>query len=226
MPGRRRRRLMTASEEGPHRRLKSQDFPAASLYVLHGKVSEEKGKRSVGYNKFKKAGPGSVLITTTVAARGVDVDGVTLVITGVPYGVTLKDKRNGVLHCTGRTGRASAKGTALVVAPEAGLWAKGDPASSLLQWLEPNCTHVWTYSQDGELRRTRQLADVAPVKVTKQKRQASTKSPSARPPTVTVDAAGTFMTQVVRADSQHATQVVRVDSQGVTIASAHPPDTQ
>ena len=147
--------------------------------MLHGRVSDEKGKRSVGFNKFKEAGPGSVLITTTVSARGLDVYGVTIVVTGIPFGTTLKEKRNGVLHCTGRTGRASAKGTALIVTPEAGLWARNDPASSLLQWLEPSCANVWTYARGGELRQTRQ-ARVASMKTNKQP-QSPTTPPKVQP---------------------------------------------
>jgi len=161
------------------RRMQSQDFPKDSLYMLHGRVSDEKGKRSVGFNKFKEAGPGSVLITTTVSARGLDVYGVTIVVTGIPFGTTLKEKRNGVLHCTGRTGRASAKGTALIVTPEAGLWARNDPASSLLQWLEPSCANVWTYARGGELRQTRQVR-VASMETNKQP-QSPTTPPKVQP---------------------------------------------
>ena len=128
---------------------------ADTVYVLHGSVAEEKTKRSAGFNKFKDAGPGSTLITTPVAARGVDAEGVTLVITGMPYGKSIEAKRNGVLHCTGHAGRVTAEGTALVVVPEPGRWSLSDHALSVLHWLKPACAHVWSYTNEGELRDAR-----------------------------------------------------------------------
>jgi superfamily II DNA/RNA helicase len=141
--------------DGVYQRLRLHRRSADTLYILHGSGSEMKSKRSGGYDNFKTAGPGSILIATLVAARGVDAEGVTLVVTGMPYGKSIEDKRNGLLHCANRTGRATAEGTALVVVPEPGRWSRSDHASSALHWLKPVCTHVWSYTDGGELRDAR-----------------------------------------------------------------------
>lgn len=91
-----------------HRTLASNGFECS---VLHGSVENEDRDRTM--EAFRN-GESSVLITTNVLARGVDVDNVCLVVN---YDVPL-DKDNmpdfeTYLHRIGRTGRFGRKGTAI-----------------------------------------------------------------------------------------------------------------
>lgn len=82
-----------------------------SCSVLHGRVENEERDRTM--EAFRK-GESSVLITTNVLARGVDVDNVCLVVN---YDVPLDKDSNPdfetYLHRIGRTGRFGRKGTAI-----------------------------------------------------------------------------------------------------------------
>ena len=70
--------------------------------VLHGDI--EQRQREITLNSFRE-GKFSVLVATDVAARGLDIDGITLVIQTEPP----KDHET-YIHRSGRTGRAGKKG--------------------------------------------------------------------------------------------------------------------
>ncbi len=82
-----------------------------SCSVLHGQVDPADRDRTM--DAFRK-GESSVLITTNVLARGVDVDNVCLVVNyDVPVDKDQKPDFETYLHRIGRTGRFGRKGTAI-----------------------------------------------------------------------------------------------------------------
>jgi len=82
-----------------------------SCSVLHGKV--DNNERDKTMESFRK-GESSVLITTNVLARGVDVDNVCLVVNyDVPVDKDGEPDYETYLHRIGRTGRFGRKGTAI-----------------------------------------------------------------------------------------------------------------
>jgi len=85
-------------------RLKKHRF---SVDGLHGDMSQNQRERII--SNFKE-GNSSVVIATDVAARGIDVDGITLVIN---YDVP--DDVDSYVHRIGRTGRIGRKGEAWVL---------------------------------------------------------------------------------------------------------------
>eukprot|EP01083_Nonionella_stella_P197276 725452_1 len=91
-----------------HRTLESNGY---SCSLLHGKVKNE--VRDMTMEAFRK-GETSVLITTNVLARGVDVDNVCLVVNyDVPLDADSEPDFETYLHRIGRTGRFGRKGTAI-----------------------------------------------------------------------------------------------------------------
>ena len=91
------------------RRLERQhDLPALAM---HGNMSQPQRERSL--KRFEN-GDISIMVATDVAARGLDVDGITHVINFDPPGAD-----EDYVHRTGRTGRAGRGGTAItLVLPE------------------------------------------------------------------------------------------------------------
>lgn len=91
-----------------HRTLESNGY---SCSLLHGRV--ENDVRDMTMEAFRK-GETSVLITTNVLARGVDVDNVCLVVNyDVPLDADSEPDFETYLHRIGRTGRFGRKGTAI-----------------------------------------------------------------------------------------------------------------
>jgi superfamily II DNA/RNA helicase len=79
--------------------------------AIHGNKSQ--GARERALDRFE-SGKVATLVATDVAARGLDLDGVTHVINFDP-----PDEDKGYVHRTGRTGRAGRSGTAItLVLPE------------------------------------------------------------------------------------------------------------
>lgn len=82
-----------------------------SCSVLHGQV--DNAERDLTMEAFRK-GESTVLITTNVLARGVDVDNVCLVVNyDVPVDRDGNPDFETYLHRIGRTGRFGRKGTAI-----------------------------------------------------------------------------------------------------------------
>ena len=86
------------------RRLKGQDVPALAL---HGDMRQEARDRAL---KRFAAGHVGILVATDVAARGLDLDDITLVVN---YDPPLDDK--GYVHRVGRTARAGRSGTSVTL---------------------------------------------------------------------------------------------------------------
>ena len=79
--------------------------------ALHGDRSQ--GERTAAVEGFR-SGRFRVLVATDIAARGLDIDGITHVIN-----FEVPDSTEAYVHRVGRTGRDRATGTALtLVAPE------------------------------------------------------------------------------------------------------------
>ncbi len=81
-----------------------------SADALHGDL--EQNQRDVVMNRFRQ-GTVKILVATDVAARGIDVDGITHVIN-----YELPDDPEVYTHRSGRTGRAGNKGVALSLIPQ------------------------------------------------------------------------------------------------------------
>ena len=108
---------------------------------LHGDMSQ--GQRNQVIRNFEKARI-QVLIASDIAARGLDVEGVTHVFNyGIPRNLEY------YVHRIGRTGRAGTKGMSITYAtPEDGL---------LLRRLERSIEETLTrYNEKGEILRVRQ----------------------------------------------------------------------
>jgi ATP-dependent RNA helicase RhlE len=79
--------------------------------AMHGDMSQKARERALAQFESGKV---KTLVATDVAARGLDLDGITQVINFDP-----PDEANGYVHRTGRTGRAGRGGTAItLVLPE------------------------------------------------------------------------------------------------------------
>jgi superfamily II DNA/RNA helicase len=86
------------------RQLKGQDVPALAL---HGDMRQEARDRAL--KRFADGHVG-ILVATDVAARGLDLDDITLVVN---YDPPLDDK--GYVHRVGRTARAGRSGTSVTL---------------------------------------------------------------------------------------------------------------
>jgi superfamily II DNA/RNA helicase len=86
------------------RQLKAQDVPALAL---HGDMRQEARDRAL---KRFAAGHVGILVATDVAARGLDLDDITLVVN---YDPPMDDK--GYVHRVGRTARAGRSGTSVTL---------------------------------------------------------------------------------------------------------------
>ncbi|MFJ8263776.1 DEAD/DEAH box helicase [Rummeliibacillus sp. NPDC094406] len=83
------------------------EFRNAPIVALHSEMKKEERKASL--DSFRK-GEARILIATDVAARGLDIDGLTYVIhVAVPY------TREQYVHRSGRTGRAGADGEVITL---------------------------------------------------------------------------------------------------------------
>jgi superfamily II DNA/RNA helicase len=78
----------------------------ASFLPLHGDVSQSHRQNIL--NKYRQPGCRSILVATDVAARGLDIDDIDVVI---QYGVRHVDS---LVHRSGRTGRANKSGTNII----------------------------------------------------------------------------------------------------------------
>jgi ATP-dependent RNA helicase RhlE len=99
--------VFTRTKRGADRlakRLAQRNVPAASM---HGDMSQRERERALA--RFER-GTVTTLVATNVAARGLDVDGITQVINFDP-----PDEDKDYVHRTGRTGRAGRSGTAITL---------------------------------------------------------------------------------------------------------------
>ena len=93
-------------KEAPHiQRVLSRNFPKLKISALHGDLSQS--ERTSALQQFTN-GKSSILIATDVAARGLDIPDVTLVI-NYTFPLTVED----YVHRIGRTGRAGKTGKAI-----------------------------------------------------------------------------------------------------------------
>ena len=103
------------------RKLASFGLKAAALHA--DRTQQQRTQAVEGF----RSGSYRVLVATDVAARGLDIDGITHVVN-----YEVPSSRETYVHRVGRTGRADATGTALtLVAPEE---AAGAPGTSEIVW--------------------------------------------------------------------------------------------
>ena len=76
--------------------------------VLHGDITQDNRDRAM---KAFKSGTSKLLIATDIAARGIDVNGIELVIMSEP-----PKNMDSYIHRSGRTGRAGKAGTCITIA--------------------------------------------------------------------------------------------------------------
>ncbi|KAI7877910.1 DEAD-domain-containing protein [Lichtheimia hyalospora FSU 10163] len=105
--------------------------PRRVVFELHSKKAQDQRSRIA--QRFRKASPGAVLVTSDVSARGVDYPGVSLVVQiGVP------SSREQYIHRLGRTGRAGKDGEGIIVlAPFEAPFIKEDLGDLPVQNLIP-----------------------------------------------------------------------------------------
>jgi ATP-dependent RNA helicase RhlE len=104
---------------------------------LHGNLSQ--GKRQQALNGFKD-GRYRVLIATDIAARGIDVKGITHVVN-----YDMPENLDAYIHRTGRAGRASATGEAVSFVTK----ADGSLLRTIERWLKIPVTRLETPELDG-----------------------------------------------------------------------------
>lgn len=106
--------VFTNTREEANTIVASESFQQLRVGVLHGDISQA-GRQQV-IRAFKD-GKLDVLVATDVAARGLDISGVDLVIQlGVPM------DSNTYVHRSGRTGRSGRNGTSVVLCTDADLY--------------------------------------------------------------------------------------------------------
>jgi ATP-dependent RNA helicase RhlE len=97
--------VFTRTKHGANRVSEQVDKAGISTEALHGNKSQ--GARQRALDRFR-AGHARVLVATDIAARGIDVDGITHVIN-----FELPNEPESYVHRIGRTARAGAAGIAL-----------------------------------------------------------------------------------------------------------------
>jgi len=108
--------VFTRTKHGANRVAEELDKKGVSSAAIHGNKSQSARQRAL--DAFK-AGRIRVLVATDIAARGIDVDGVTHVVN-----FEIPDEPESYVHRIGRTARAGASGVALSFcdAEERGSW--------------------------------------------------------------------------------------------------------
>jgi len=100
--------VFTRTKHGATRLAEDLEGAGVAAVDLHGNLSQRVRERNLG--RFR-SGRAQVVVATDVAARGIHVDGVGLVVHYDPAG-----EAKGYLHRSGRTARAGASGTVVTVA--------------------------------------------------------------------------------------------------------------
>jgi len=141
--------IFVSTQRGAERLSRQLDLKGVAAGVIHGGLSQPKRERAL--HAFA-SGSSSVLVATNVAARGIHVDGVDIVIHHDP-----PEDTKTYLHRSGRTARAGASGVVVtlvspmqvrdvnIIRREAGLheavvtMSPGDPRLGDLEgWVPPN----------------------------------------------------------------------------------------
>jgi ATP-dependent RNA helicase DDX21 len=99
--------VFTNTKDDADRLIASDAFSSLKCQVLHGDISQ--GTRQLTIRKFKE-GAINVLVATDVAARGLDIAGVDLVLHFGP-----PNSADDYVHRSGRTGRAGRNGTSIML---------------------------------------------------------------------------------------------------------------
>ncbi len=133
--------------------------------ALHGDMSQEARERSMA---AFRAGKKDILVSTEVAARGIDVDDVTHVIN-----YTVPEDEKALLHRVGRTGRAGRTGIAVTFVDWEDL-TRWKHINEALEFGQPEPTE--TYSSSAHL-----FEDLQIPAGTKGRLRASTAQPKANP---------------------------------------------
>ncbi len=97
--------VFTATKRGADRLAKTLHGQGHAAAALHGDMNQSQRNRAI---KSLRAGQVSLLVATDVAARGLDVNGITHV-----FNFDLPKSPEDYVHRIGRTGRAGAKGIAI-----------------------------------------------------------------------------------------------------------------
>jgi ATP-dependent RNA helicase RhlE len=104
-PGVARALVFTRTKHGADKVMKRLKFAGVTADAIHGNKAQNARTRALdGF----RSGRSRVLVATDVAARGLDVDGITHV-----FNFDLPDEPEAYVHRIGRTGRAGAAGIAI-----------------------------------------------------------------------------------------------------------------
>jgi len=97
--------VFTRTKHGADRLMRKLNRSGASALAIHGNKSQHQRQRAL---ESFRSGASRVLVATDVAARGLDVDGITHV-----FNFELPNEPETYVHRIGRTGRAGATGVAI-----------------------------------------------------------------------------------------------------------------
>ena len=154
--------IFTATKRGADKLAKSLRAQTHRSEALHGDMSQPKRKRTV---ENMRSGKFRLLVATDVAARGLDIRGISHVIN-----FDLPMVAEDYIHRIGRTGRAGDKGHAIsLVGP--GDWEKLSRIERLtgqkikrvvIEGLEPNSPEPRQKRANGAARKPKQKSSVKP----------------------------------------------------------------
>jgi hypothetical protein len=125
--------VFTRTKHGANRLSEQLDRAGIGSAAIHGNKTQA---RASGRSSRSVAGPRDVLVATDVAARGIDVDGISLVVN-----FDLPNVAESYVHRIGRTGRAGALGARHLVLRSAPLLCRSAAGCSL---PTPGARELWT----------------------------------------------------------------------------------
>ena len=128
--------VFTRTKHGANRLVKQLDREGIDAMAIHGNKSQ--GARTRALDAFRE-GRLEVLVATDVAARGIDVDGITHV-----FNFDLPNEPESYVHRIGRTGRAGREGQAIAFCdPSEELPLLKDIEKLIGEKVEVDPTHRW-----------------------------------------------------------------------------------
>ncbi len=167
-PAMQRALIFTRTKRGADKLVKELDQSAIGAKAIHGNKSQN--ARTAALNGFRN-GRCRVLVATDVAARGIDVDGITHVVN-----YDLPNDPSSYIHRIGRTARAGASGIAISLCANTEVAFLRD-IERLLKRKVPVCPdHPFDASAGGSSPRKSQQQKRAPVWKNRPRRSFSQRS--------------------------------------------------
>lgn len=142
--------IFTRTKHGANRLAEQLDKEGVSAAAIHGNKSQ--GARQQALNAFRE-GKLRALVATDIAARGIDVEGLTHVIN-----YELPNEPESYVHRIGRTARAGADGTAISLCELEEVAYLRDIEKSIRQQVPVVGDHPWHCEQTCDLHQSKRPA--------------------------------------------------------------------